>query len=164
MPVIQLCSSTWSIILVTASYADALNVCPAMNSTLRLSHSPDLQAVSEAKKVKLPASEVKKVKLPASEAKKAKPPASQKRRRHSEAEMRPWLRRSDSHFRALFRRAALIARVITRLRMLTANNSNNDKVVPSPRPRCGSSFCAYELLSSPLVVRGIFPIVELFVD
>jgi hypothetical protein len=154
MPVIQLCSSTWSIILVTASYADALNVCPAMNSTLRLSHSPDLQAVSEAKKVK----------LPASEAKKAKPPASQKRRRHSGAEMRPWLRRSDSHFRALFRRAALIARVITRLRMLTANNSNNDKVVPSPRPRCGSSFCAYELLSSPLVVRGIFPIVELFVD
>jgi hypothetical protein len=137
----QLCSSTWSIILVTASYADALNVCPAPYLTLRLS-PPNLQALSEKKK----------------------PPASQKQRRHSDAEIQPWLKPHDSRSRMMFKRAATTTRVIIRLRILSSNRSNSGKVAPTPRPRCGSSFCAYELLSSPLVVRSFFPVVGLLVD
>jgi hypothetical protein len=111
--------------------------------SLCASHPPNLQALSEGKK---------------------RPTASQKQRRHSNTEIRPWLRHNDSRSRVMFKRAATTTRVITRLRMLSANKSNSGKVAPTPRPRCGSSFCAYELLSSPLVVRSLFPVVELFID
>src|SRR6267142_6798069 len=142
MPATQLCSSTWSITLVTASYPDALNVCPAPCFTLRLS-PPDLQALSERKK---------------------KPPASQKQRRHSDAEIRPWLRHHDSRSRMMFKRAATTTRVITRLRILSANRSNSGKVAPTPTFSLRKFVLCYELLSSPLVVRSFFPVVELFVD
>jgi hypothetical protein len=143
MPAIRPCFSTWSIILATASYAGVLNVCSAPYSALRLSHLPNLQAFTEGQR---------------------KSQAWPKQRRHSITEIRPWLRHNDSHFRRAFRRAAIITRVITRLRVLTANSSNSGKVVPTPRPRCGSSFCAYELLSSPLVARSFFPAVKFLVD
>ena len=93
--------------------------------------------------------------------KKKNPPAFQRqaRRRHTAADIQPRLWSSASHARVVFMRAATAVRMISRLRILAANNSNSGKVV-DPRPRCGSAFCAYALLNSPLVV-GNFSAVSL---
>ena len=87
---------------------------------------------------------------------KKNPPAlqSQARRRHTVSEIQPRLWNHASHAHVVFMRAVMAARVISRLRILVENNSNGGKVV-DPRPRCGSAFCAYALLSSPLVVRNL---------
>ena len=135
-PAIQVCSSTWSITIATASYAGDLNVCISLYFTLRLSHPPDLQAFSERKKNPLT-------------------PHNAGKRRHSDAALQPWVMRNNSHFRSAFKRAATVTRVLVRLKSLVGKNPKSVRKVygpPTPRPRCGSCFCMYELLNSPLVV------------
>jgi hypothetical protein len=144
MPAIQVCSSTWSTTIVTASYAGALNVCLSLYFTLYLSHPPDLQAVSERKKPLTPYNAGK--------------------RRHSDAALQPWVMRNNPHLRSAFKRAATITRVVVRLKSLVANKPKsvrNTYGPPTPRPRCGSCFCIYELLNSPLVVRRSFLVAKL---
>jgi hypothetical protein len=75
--------------------------------------------------------------------------------------------RNDAHLRLAFKRAATVTRVVIRLKFLVANKPKSVKGVdgpPTPRPRCGSCFCLYELLSSPLVVRNFFTVTKLSVD
>ena len=139
-PVIQVCSSTWSITIATTSDAGALNVCPSIYFTLHPSHPPDLQAVSEREK-------------------KPPIPYNAGKRRHSDAALRPWVMRNNPHLRSAFKRAATITRVVVRLKSLVANKRKSARnAAPNaygpttPRGRCGSCFCIYELLSSPLVV------------
>ena len=89
----------------------------------------------------------------------------QARRRHTAADIQPrhWSN-NTSHARVVFMRAAMATRAITRLRILVANSANSGRVVdPRPSPRCGSAFCAYELLNSPLVVRN-FSVLSFLTD
>jgi hypothetical protein len=89
------------------------------------------------------------------------------KRRHSEAALQPRVMRNDSHLRTVFKRAATIARVVIRLKSLVANKPKSVQDTdgtPTPRPRCGSCFCIYELLNSPLVVRSFFTVLNLPVD
>jgi hypothetical protein len=147
-PAIQVCSSTWSITIATASDAGALNVCISIYFTLHPSHPPDLQAVSERKKKPLT-------------------PHNAGRRRHSDAELQPCAMRNNPHLRSAFKRAATITRVVVRLKSLVAKKPKSVRNAygpPTPRPRCGSCFCIYELLSSPLVVRRFFLVAKLPVD
>jgi hypothetical protein len=107
--------------------------------------SPDLQAFSERKKKPLT-------------------PYNAGRRRHSDAALQPWVMRNYRHLRSAFRRAATITRVVVRLKSLVANKPKSDRNAygpPTPRPRCGSCFCIYELLNSPLVVRRFFLVAKL---
>ena len=83
-------------------------------------------------------------------------------RRHTAGEIQPQLRSNVPRARVVFMRAATATLVITRLRILAAKSSNSGRVV-GPRPRCGSAFCAYALLDSPLVVRS-FSVVSLLAD
>jgi len=77
----------------------------------------------------------------------------QARRRHTAAEIQPRLWSNTSRARVMFMRAAMATRAVTRLRILAANSAKSGKVrLVDPRPRCGSAFCAYELLNSPLVI------------
>jgi len=131
-----------------ASCAGVLNVCPSLYLTLHPSHPPDLQAVSVRKK---------------------KPPALHNagKRRHSDAALQPWVMRNNPHLRSAFKRAATITRVVVRLKSLVANKPKsvrNAYKPPTPRCRCGSCFCIYELLSSPLVVRHFHLVAKLPVD
>ncbi|KAF8469276.1 caspase domain-containing protein [Russula ochroleuca] len=90
-----------------------------------------------------------------SEKRKHLTPNKPAKRRHSEAALRPWVMRNDAHLRSAFKRAATIARVVIRLKFLVANKPKNLQDVdgpPTPRSRCGSCFCIYELLNSPLVI------------
>jgi hypothetical protein len=144
-PAIQVCSSTWSITIATTSDAGALNVCLSIYFTWHPSHPPDLQAVSERKK-------------------KPETPYNAGKRRHSDAALRPWVMRNNPHLRSAFKRAATIARVVVRLKSLVANKSKSARNAYGPRCRCGSCFCIYELLSSPLVVRRFFLVAKLSVD
>lgn len=136
--------------IVTASYAGALSVCLSLYFTLHPSHAPDLQAVLERKKEPLT-------------------PYNAGKRRHSVAALQPWVVRNNPHLRSAFKRAATITRVVVRLKSLVANKQKsvrNSYGPPTPRPRCGSCFCVYELLNSPLVVRRFFLVAksELLVD
>ena len=79
----------------------------------------------------------------------------QARRRHTAAEIQPRPWNNTSRARVMFVRAAMATRAVARLRILAANSANTGRVV-DPRPRCGSAFCVYELLNSPLVVRSFF--------
>jgi hypothetical protein len=147
MPVIRVCSSTWSTMTATASYAGALNVRLSPHHALHPSHLPNFQAFSEKRKHLTPNKPAK--------------------RRHSEAALRPWVMRNDAHLRSAFKRAATIARVVIRLKFLVANKPKNLQDVdgpPTPRSRCGSCFCIYELLNSPLVVRSFFTVAKFPVD
>ena len=147
-PAIQVCSSTWSITIATSSDAGALNVCLSIYFNLHVSHPPDFQAVSERKK-------------------KPPTPYNAEKRRHSDAALRPWVMRNNPRIRSAFKRAATITRVVVRLKSLVANKpkgSRNTCGPPTPRCRCGSCFCTYELLSSPLVVLRFFLVVKFPVD
>lgn len=148
MPAIRVCFSTWNITTAIASYAGALDVRLSPHSAVHLPYLPYPQAFSERKKI---------------------PPTNNKevKRRHSEAALRPWVMRNDSHLRSVFKRAATIARVVIRLKSLVANKPKSVHDVdgpPTPRPRCGSCFCLYELLNSPLVVRSLFSVPKLPID
>lgn len=143
MPVIRVCSSTWSTTTATASYVGALNVRLSPHAPLHLSHFFKFQAFSERRRFLTPNKGMK--------------------RRHSEAALQPWVMRNDAHLRSAFKRAATIARVVIRLKFLVANKPKNVQDVdgpPTPRPRCGSCFCLYELLNSPLVVRSFFTVAK----
>ena len=134
-PAILVCSSTWSITIATASYAGALNVRLSPAFTLHLSHPLNPQASSERQKPLTPHNAGK--------------------RRHSESALQPWVMREKSHLRSAFKRAVTITRVIIRLKSLVANKPKSVRKAhgpPTPRPRCGSCFCIYELLNSPLVI------------
>jgi hypothetical protein len=147
-PAIQVCSSNWSITIATASYASVLNVCLSLYFTLHPSHPSDLQAVSEREKKPLT-------------------PYNARKRRHSDAALQPWAMRNNPHLRSAFKRAATITRVVVRLKSLVANKPKSVRNAygpPTPRPRCGSCFCTYELLNSPLVVRHFFLVAKLPVD
>ncbi|KAN0118334.1 Caspase domain containing protein [Russula decolorans] len=77
------------------------------------------------------------------------------KRRHSDAALQPWVMRNNPHLRSAFKRAATITRVVVRLKFLVANKSKSARNAcgpPTPRCCCGSCFCIYELLSSPLVI------------
>ena len=119
-----------------------------LNITLHPSHPLDLQAFSERKKKPLV-------------------PCSARKRRHSDAALQPWVMRNNPHLRSAFKRAATITRVVVRLKFLVANKPKrvrNAYGPPTPRPRCGSCFCIYELLNTPLVVRRFFLVAEMAVD
>ena len=95
--------------------------------------------------------------LQASSARKRKPltPHNAGKRRHSDAALQPWVMRNNPHLRSAFKRAAIITRVVVRLKFLVANKPKKVRKAydpPTPCPRCGSCFCIYELLNSPLVV------------
>ena len=144
-PAIQVCSSSWSITIVTTSDANALNVCISIYFTLHPPHPPDLQAVSERKK-------------------KPPTPHNTGKRRHSDAALQPWAMRNNPRLHSAFKRAATITRAVVRLKSLVANKPKSARRTygpPTPRCRCGSCFCRYELLSSPLVVRHFFLIAKL---
>ena len=135
-PAIPVCSSTWNITTATASCAGALNVCLSLGFTLHPSHPPNPQAYSERKKKHLT-------------------PHNAGKRRHSESALQPWVMRDNPHLRSAFKRAATITRVVVRLKSLVANKPKSVRKAhgpPTPRPRCGSCFCIYELLNSPLVI------------
>ena len=75
--------------------------------------------------------------------------------------------RNNPHLRSAFKRAAIITRVVVRLKFFVANKWKSVRKYhgsPTPRPRCGICFCVYELLNSPLVVRHFFPVAEMPVD
>ena len=106
-------------------------------STLHPSHPPDLQAFSDRKKKPLT-------------------PHNAQKRRHSDAALQPWVMRNSPYPRSAFKRAATVTRAVVRLKSLVANKPGSVRKAsgpPTPRPRCGSCFCIYELLNSPLVVR-----------
>ena len=105
-------------------------------SRLHPSHPLDLQAFSERKKEPLTIHNARK-------------------RRHSDAALQPWVKRNIPHLRSAFKRAATVTRAVVRLKYLVANKPRSVRNAygpPTPRPRCGSCFCKYELLNSPLVV------------
>jgi len=112
------------------------------------------QSLSERKK-KPSTPQKKKKKLPGSQKKKL-PAPQQLKRRHSDTEIHLRLRRNDSHARAKFKCAAMTMCAVTRLRNLSLNSDKAATERPTPRRRCGSFFCDYELLSCPLVVRRFF--------
>ena len=125
-------------------------LCLSLYFTLHPSYPLDFQASSERKKKPLT-------------------PHNAGKRRHSDAALQPWVMRDNPHLRSAFKRAATVTRVIVRLKSLVANKPkcvrNRDAYVqPTPRPRCGSCFCIYELLNSPIVVRRAFPVAKLPVD
>ncbi|KAF8492190.1 caspase domain-containing protein [Russula emetica] len=87
--------------------------------------------------------------------KKPLTPYNARKRRHSDAALQPWAMRNNPHLRSAFKRAATITRVVVRLKSLVANKPKSVRNAygpPTPRPRCGSCFCTYELLNSPLVI------------
>jgi len=108
------------------------------------------QSLSERKK-KPSTPQKKKKKLPGSQKKKL-PAPQQLKRRHSDTEIHLRLRRNDSHARAKFKCAAMTMCAVTRLRNLSLNSDKAATERPTPRRRCGSFFCDYELLSCPLVI------------
>jgi len=108
------------------------------------------QSLSERKKNKPSTLQKKKKKLPGSQ--KKLPAPQQLKRRHSDTEIHLRLRRNDSHARAKFKCVAMTTRAVTRLRNLSLNSDKVTTEPPTPRRRCGSFFCDYELLSCPLVI------------